>query len=389
MHQGTTIFSQIMKFLPIYDFNKCVNRYNGNYKVQKLTCLNHFYLMAFAQLTYRESLRDIEACLNAMRSRLYHMGIREPFPRSTIADANEQRDWRIYADFAQVLIALARPLYAKDDIGLNLKEMVYALDSTTIDLCLSLFPWARFRKHKAAIKMHTLIDIHGPIPLFVWISDGKMHDVNILDILLPEPGAIYLFDRGYIDFSRLFSLHTSNAFFVTLAKSNMQFKRVYSHDSDMLHGVLSDQTILLTGVHSQSDYPEKLRRVHYYDAEHANHLYFLTNNFVYSALTIADLYKRRWQIELFFKWIKQNLRIKTFFGLSENAVKSQIWIAICVYLVCAIIKKKLKLEISLYTFLQVVSISIFEKIPISQAFSNIDIRNLPCEPDIQLNLFNL
>jgi len=389
MHQGTTIFSQIMKFLPIYDFNKCVNRYNGNYKVQKLTCLNHFYLMAFAQLTYRESLRDIEACLNAMRSRLYHMGIREPFPRSTIADANEQRDWRIYADFAQVLIALARPLYAKDDIGLNLKEMVYALDSTTIDLCLSLFPWARFRKHKAAIKMHTLIDIHGPIPLFVWISDGKMHDVNILDILLPEPGAIYLFDRGYIDFSRLFSLNTSNAFFVTLAKSNMQFKRVYSHDSDMLHGVLSDQTILLTGVHSQSDYPEKLRRVHYYDAEHANHLYFLTNNFVYSALTIADLYKRRWQIELFFKWIKQNLRIKTFFGLSENAVKSQIWIAICVYLVCAIIKKKLKLEISLYTFLQVVSISIFEKIPISEAFSDIDMRNLPCEQDIQLNLFDL
>ena len=384
-----TIFSQIMKFLPSYDFNKCVKRYNGNHKVQKLTCLNHFYIMAFAQLTYRQSLRDIEACLNAMRSRLYHMGIHGPVPRSTIAYANEQRDWRIYADFAQVLISLARPLYAKDDIGLNLKEMVYALDSTTIDLCLSLFPWARFRKHKAAIKMHTLIDIHGPIPLFVWISDGKMHDVNILDILIPEPGAIYLFDRGYIDFGRLFSLHSSNAFCVTLAKSHMQFKRVSSRDSDILHGVLSDQTIVLTGVHSHSDYPEKLRRVHYYDAEHANHLYFLTNNFVYPALTIADLYKKRWQIELFFKWIKQNLRIKAFFGLSENAVKSQIWIAICVYLLCAIIKKKLKLEISLYTFLQVVSISIFEKIPVSEAFSDIDMQNLQCEPDIQLNLFDL
>ena len=345
--------------------------------------------MAFAQLTYRESLRDIEVCLNAMRSRLYHMGIRKPFPRSTIADANEQRDWRIYADFAQVLIAIARPLYAKEDIGVDLKEMVYALDSTTIDLCLSLFPWARFRKHKAAIKMHTLIDVHGPIPLFVWISDGKLHDVNILDILIPEPGAIYLFDRGYIDFGRLFSLHDSMAFFVTLAKSNMQFKRVYSRDSDIRHGILSDQTILLTGVQSQSDYPEKLRRVHYYDTEHSNHLYFLTNNFVYPALTIAKLYKRRWEIELFFKWIKQNLRIKVFFGLSENAVKAQIWIALCVYLLCAIIKKKLKLEISLYTFLQVVSVSIFEKIPISQAFSDIDVIDSANEQSIQLNLFEL
>jgi hypothetical protein len=345
--------------------------------------------MAFAQLTYRESLRDIEVCLNAMRSRLYHMGIRKPFPRSTIADANEQRNWRIYADFAQVLIAIARPLYANDDIGVDLKEMVYALDSTTIDLCLSLFPWARFRKHKAAIKMHTLIDIHGPIPLFVWISDGKLHDVNILDILIPEPGAIYLFDRGYIDFGRLFSLHNSKAFFVTLAKSNMQFKRVYSRDSDIRQGILSDQTILLTGVQSQSDYPEKLRRVHYYDAERANHLYFLTNNFVYPALTIAKLYKRRWEIELFFKWIKQNLRIKVFFGLSENAVKAQIWIALCVYLLCAIIKKKLKLEISLYTFLQVVSVSIFEKIPISEAFSDVDIIDSTNDQSIQLNLFDL
>ena len=389
MHQGSSIFSQITSFLPLYEFNKCVKRYNGNYRIKSLSCLNHFYVMAFAQLTYRESLRDIEVCLNAMRSRLYHMGIRKPFARSTIADANEQRDWRIYADFAQVLIAIARPLYANDDIGVDLKEMVYALDSTTIDLCLSLFPWARFRKHKAAIKMHTLIDVHGPIPLFVWISDGKMHDVNILDILIPEPGAIYLFDRGYIDFSRLFSLHSSNAFFVTMAKSNMQFKRVYSRDSDMLHGVLSDQTILLTGFHSQSDYPEKLRRVHYYDAEHANHLYFLTNNFAYPALTIAKLYKRRWEIELFFKWIKQNLRIKVFFGLSENAVKAQIWIALCIYLLCAIIKKKLKLEISLYTFLQVVSVSIFEKIPISDAFSDTDVVDLTDKQSIQLNLFEL
>jgi hypothetical protein len=389
MHQGTTIFSQIMKFLPVYEFNKCVKRYNGDYKVKELTCLNQFYIMAFAQLTYRESLRDIAACLDAMRSRLYHMGIHRSFPRSTLADANELRDWRIYADFAQILINIARPLYAGEDIGVDLKEMVYALDSTTIDLCLSLFPWARFRKHKAAVKMHTLIDVHGPIPLFVWISDGKMHDVNILDILIPEPGAIYLFDRAYIDFSRLFSLHTDKAYFITLAKSNIQFRRLYSRDSDISHGTLSDQTILLTGIHSQSDYPDKLRRVHYYDVEHENHLYFLTNNFLYPAISIAKLYKKRWEIELFFKWIKQNLRIKSFFGLSENAVKSQIWIAITVYLLAAIIKKRLKLEISLYTFLQVVSVSIFEKISISEAFSNIDDNEMNLEPAIQLNLFEL
>jgi len=389
MHQGTTVFSQIMKFLPVYDFNKCVKRYHGDYRIKELTCLNQFYIMAFAQLTYRESLRDTVACLDAMRSRLYHIGIRKSFPKSTLADANEVRDWRIYADFAQVLINIARPLYADEDIGVELKEMVYALDSTTIDLCLSLFPWARFRKRKAAVKMHTLIDVHGSIPLFIWISDGKMHDVNILDILIPEPGAIYLIDRGYIDFSRLFSLNAAQAHFITLAKSNMQFKRVYSHDADIRQGILSDQTILLTGIQSQSNYPEKLRRVHYYDAEHENHLYFLTNNFLYPPLSIAKLYKKRWEIELFFKWIKQNLRIKSFFGFSENAVKSQIWIAISVYLLAAIIKKSLKLEISLYTFLQVVSISVFEKIQISEAFSDIDMPDSNSNQSIQLNLFDL
>jgi len=345
--------------------------------------------MAFAQLTYRESLRDIEACLKAMQTKLYHMGIRGPIPKSTLADANEIRDWRIYADYAQVLINIARPLYANEEIGVELKEMVYALDSTTIDLCLSLFPWARFRKRKAAIKMHTLIDIHGPIPLFIYISDGKMHDVNILDILIPEPNAIYLMDRGYIDFKRLFQLHLERASFVTLAKSNMRFRRIYSHCPDIHHGVLSDQTIMLTGIKSLEAYPEKLRRVHYFDKEHQNHLHFLTNNFVYPALTIAKLYKCRWEVELFFKWIKQNLRIKSFYGLSENAVKTQIWIAICIYVLAAIIKKKLNLEISLYTFLQIASVSIFEKSPLLEVFSNLDVKETYVDPCIQLNLFDL
>jgi len=389
MYQGTTIFSQIMSHIPLYEFNKCVKRYNGNYRTKSFTCLNQLYVMAFAQLTYRESLRDIQECLNAMHYKLYHAGIRAPVSRTTLADANEVRDWRIYADFAQILIHSAIPLYANEDIGVELKEMVYALDSTTIDLCLSLFPWARFRKQKAAIKLHTLIDIHGPIPTFIWISDGKLHDVNILDVLIPEPNSIYLMDRGYIDFSRLYSLFTAHAFFITLAKSNMQYKRLYSHPADLLQGIHSDQTIKLTGIQSSIDYPENLRRIHFYDQDQKRHLYFLTNNFSLPPLAIAALYKKRWSVETFFKWIKQNLRIKTFFGLSENAVKTQVWIAISIYVLIAIIKKKLNIEKSLYTFLQVVSVSIFEKMPLKEAFSNIDICEAIKEPCIQLNLFDL
>lgn len=388
MYQGSTIFSQIMNHLPMYEFNKCVLRYDGNYRIKNFSCLSQFYTMAFAQLTYRESLRDIEACLNALHSKLYHLGIRSSIARSTLADANNNRDWHIFADFAQVLINIARPLYAQDEIGVDLDNMVYALDSTTIDLCLALFPWAKFRQHKAAVKMHTLIDIHGSIPVFIWISDGKMHDVKILDVLKPEPGAIYLFDRGYIDFKRLHSISSSNAFFVTMAKSNMQFKRRYSHQSDIFKGIRSDQTIVLTGVRSQNEYPDKLRRVHYYDAEHQNHYYFITNNFLYPATTIAKLYKCRWQVELFFKWIKQHLRIKAFYGLSENAVKTQIWIAISVYVLLAIIKKKLNLESSLYTILQVASVSLFEKSPLNEAFSKIYTCESLDDPCIQLNLFD-
>lgn len=389
MNSGRTVFSQIMEFLPLYEFNKCVKRYQGNYKTQSFTCLNQFYTMAFAQLTFRESLRDIEACLNALHSKLYHLGIRSSIAKSTIADANNSRDWRIYADFAQILIGIARPLYLNDEIGVDLEGVVYALDSTTIDLCLALFPWALFRYHKAAVKMHTLLDIRGSIPTFIWISDGKMHDVNVLDILEPEPGAIYLMDRGYIDFKRLHKFTANNAFFVTRTKSNMQFRRISSQQSNIATGILSDQTILLTGVDSKTDYPEKLRRVHYYDPDHLKHLYFLTNNFTYSSTTIAKLYKCRWQVELFFKWIKQHLRIKAFYGLSENAVKTQIRIAICGYVLLAIIKKKLALETSLYTILQVASVSLFEEMPINEAFSDVDIREIVKEPCIQLNLFDL
>jgi IS4 transposase len=389
MFQGSTVFSQIMSHIPIYEFNKCVKRYNGNNRIKSFTCLNQFYSMAFAQLTYRESLRDIEACFKALRNRLYHIGIHSTVARSTLADANNYRDWRIYADFAQVLINIARPLYAQEEIGAELDDMVYALDSTTIDLCLTLFPWARFRRHKAAVKMHTLIDIHGSIPVFIWISEGKLHDVNILDLLVPEPGSIYLMDRGYIDFERLHNIATNNAFFVILSKSNMQFRRLYSHSNDVMKGVHSDQTVLLTGVRSSTEYPDKLRRVHYYDEKHQNHLYFLTNNFSYPSLTIANLYKCRWQIELFFKWIKQHLRIKAFYGLSENAVKTQIWIAISVYVLLAIIKKKLDLEPSLYTILQVASVSLFEKSPLKEAFYDVAVCEPVNDPCIQLNLFDI
>jgi Domain of unknown function (DUF4372)/Transposase DDE domain len=389
MNNGRSIFSQIMDFLPLYELNKCIRRYRGNYKIQSFTCLNQFYTMAFAQLTYRESLRDIEVCLNALKSKLYHLGIRSSVSKSTLSDANNTRDWRIYADFAQVLINIARPLYAHDDIGIELDEMIYALDSTTIDLCLTLFPWAKFRRHKAAVKMHTLLDVHGSIPVFIHISDGKMHDVNILDILEPEAGAIYLLDRGYIDFERLYNIAISKASFVTLAKVNMQFRRLYSQPSDIANGILSDQTIKLTGVKSHLEYPDQLRRIHFYDSEHLNHLYFITNNFDFPSTTIAKLYKCRWQIELFFKWIKQHLRIKAFYGTSENAVKTQIWIAICIYVLLAIVKKRLKLEASLYTILQVASVSLFEKLPLKEAFSNMDIRESTTDSCIQLNFLDL
>lgn len=343
--------------------------------------------MAFAQLTFRESLRDIESTLNAMRKKLYHIGIRTAIRRTTLAKANETRDWRIYADFAMHLISIARPLYANEDIGIELDQMIYALDATTIDLCLSVFPWARFRKKKAAIKLHTLIDVHGNIPLFIWITDGKVHDVNVLDILIPEPGSIYLIDRGYIDFSRLYNLTQAQSFFVTLAKSNMQYRRISSSPVDKSTGLRSDQIIMLTGINTSKEYPEKIRRIHYYDSDQDLRLIFLTNNMTLPALTIAKLYKCRWQVELFFKWIKQNLRIKRFFGTSENAVKTQIWIAICIYLLVAIIKKKLKIEESLYTILQVLSVSLFEKMPILQAFQSIDSDESISVDGIQLNLF--
>ena len=366
MYSGRLVFSQVMDCMSIYEFHKCVERYHGNYKVKSFSCLDQFLSMAFAQLTYRESLRDIEVCLRSMRSKLYHIGIRGNIARSTIANANENRDWRIYADHAQVLINIARKLYRNDDFGVELKETVYALDSTTIDLCLSLFPWARFRKHKGAVKMHTLLDLRGSIPSMIWITDGKVHDVNILDKLIPEPGSFYIMDRAYIDFFRLYSLHQCSAFFVTTAKSNFQFKRIYSHKVDKSTGLRCDQTIRLTGSKSVQYYPEKLRRISYVDKETLNRYVFLTNNFVLSAIVIAKLYKCRWNVELFFKWIKQHLRIKKFYGNSLNAVKTQIWIAISTYVMVAILKKQLKSELSLYTILQILSVNLFHKDPLAQ-----------------------
>jgi hypothetical protein len=389
MEENKTILSQILDYIPVYEFNKCVNRYRGNYKIKEFTCRNQFYVMAFAQLTFRESLRDIVATLKALQKKLYHIGIRGPVKKSTLADANKIRDWRIYADFAMHLINIARPLYANEDIGVELEQMVYALDATTIDLCLTVFPWAKFRKKKAAIKLHTLIDVHGNIPLFIWITDGKVHDVNVLDILMLEPGAIYLIDRGYIDYSRLYKITQNHSFFVTLTKLNMQYRRISSTPVDKSTGLRSDQTIILTGTKASKEYPDKLRRIHYYDADQDLRLVFLTNNFVLPALIIAKLYKCRWQVELFFKWIKQHLRIKRFFGTTENAVKTQIWIAICIYVLIAIIKKKLKMEESLYTILQVFSVSLFEKIPILQAFQRDDSQNSDTQACIQLNLFDL
>jgi len=387
MNTGKTLFAQIMDFLPWSTFDRIVARYDGNRGVRKLPCTAHYQIMAFAQLTYRESLRDIEACLSAQTAKLYHMGLREPVRRSTLADANESRDWRIYAEFAQRLIAQARRLYASESLGVDLTNSVYALDSTTIDLCLSVFPWAHFRSTKSAVKMHTLLDLRGNIPSFIHISDGKLHDVHALDMLLPEPGAIYVMDRGYIDFARLHALHQAGAFFVTRAKSNLDAHRVYSAATDRTSGVIADQTIALDGSRTSRDYPVYLRRIRFRDTETAKTLIFLTNHTALPALTICELYKSRWQVELFFKWIKQHLRIKQFYDTSENAVKTQIWIAVSVYVLVAIVRKRLKLEAPLYTLLQVISVTVFEKIEMQTAFSQSADRYDTAQDDIQLNLF--
>jgi transposase len=387
MNTGKTLFAQIMDFLPWSTFDRIVSRYDGNRGVRKLSCAAQYQIMAFAQLTYRESLRDIEACLSAQRAKLYHMGFREPVRRSTLADANESRDWRIYAEFAQRLIIQARRLYANESLEVDLANSVYALDSTTIDLCMSVFPWAHFRSTKSAVKMHTLLDLRGNIPSFIHISDGKLHDVHALDMLIPEPGAIYVMDRGYIDFGRLYRLHQTGAFFVTRAKSNLNAHRVYSAPTDRTTGVIADQTIALDGLRTRRDYPVHLRRIRFHDVEKAKTLIFLTNQTALRALTICDLYKSRWQVELFFKWIKQNLRIKQFYGTSENAVKTQIWIAVSVYVLVAIVRKRLKLEAPLYTLLQVISVTVFEKIEIQTAFSENDYRYDTAQDDNQLDLF--
>lgn len=389
MNQGQTIFSQIMSYIPKYSFDSLVNKYQGNYRVRTFTCWEQFLVMAFAQLTYRESLRDIETCLRAMQNKLYHSGIRSNISRSTLAEANEKRDWRIYSDFAYLLIQQAKELYRDENLFEELNETIYALDSTTIDLCLSLFPWAKFRSTKSAIKMHTLLNLQNNIPAFISITDGSVHDVNILDELITEIGAFYIIDRGYIDFERLYKLTTSNAYFVTRAKSNLQFQRVYSHHVDKSQGLICDQSVFLKTYYPSKSYPDKLRRIKYFDIDTDKRLVFITNNFSLPALTIANLYKQRWQIELFFKWIKQNLKIKSFYGNSFNAVKTQIWIAVSVYVLLAIIKKKLKIECSLYTFLQVVSITIFEKTPIISMFSENDYTNFADCSDNQLSLFNL
>lgn len=388
MYTGRTIFSQLMDMLPWRRFQTCVSRYSGNYKVKAFTCSDQYRVMAFAQLTYRESLRDIEACLRAMNSRLYHMGIRSTISRNTLAHANETRDWRIYADFTQILIDHARRLYTREPFGVELDQAVYALDSTTIDLCLSVFPWAHFRKRKGAIKLHTLLDLHGNIPVLAIITHGKVHDVNIIDSLLLEAGALYIMDRAYTDFDRLHRIHTANAFFITRTKKNLQFKRVYSHAVDKSTGLKCDQTIVLKGYYTKQKYSDKLRRIRFYDSEKEKHLVFLTNNFDLPAATITELYRCRWQIELFFKWIKQHLRIKSFYGTSENAVKSQIWIAISVYVLVAIMRKELKIDLSLYTILQIFSVSLFEKGDIYQLLTESHDTDVIYENPNQLKLFD-
>jgi hypothetical protein len=387
MHTGRLVFAQVMDHLPWHTFRRCVARYNGEHKTTSFSCVDQYLCMVFAQLTYRESLRDIEACLRAQRHKLYHMGIHASVARSTLAEANERRDWRIFADFAQALIAIARPLYAGDDFGVELQETVYALDSTTIDLCLSAFPWAHFQQTKGAIKLHTLLDLRGAIPSFIHITDGKGSDYRVLDVLVPQPGAFYIMDRGYIDFARLNRLNLAGAFFVIRGRANMRFRRLHSHPVDKSSGVACDQIIQLDGKYSGTTYPNKLRRVRYNDADTQNRLILLTNNFTLPALTIAQLYRCRWQVELFFKWIKQHLRIKAFYGTSENAVRSQIWIAVSVYVLVAIVRKRLNLNLSLYTILQVLSITPFEKMPLHQAFSDAaDLPDFPIDAN-QLQLF--
>jgi hypothetical protein len=367
---GRTVFAQLIDHVPGYEFRKCVARYRGDYKFRGFSCFDQFLCLAFAQLTFRESLRDIQACLRSVGSKLYHMGFRGNIARSNLADANEAHDWRIYADFAHVLIQIARPMYASESLGFDLDNTVYALDSTTIDLCLSVFPWARFRARKGAIKMHTLLDLRGPIPTFIEVTDGKLADVKMLDTIVPEPDAFYVMDRAYVDFNRLHGFHCAGAFFVTRTKKGILFRRLTSRPIDASTGVRSDQTVVLSSDSARKNYPDKLRRIHYYDAEQDRHFRFLTNNFDLPALTICRLYKSRWQVELFFKWIKQHLRIKAFYGYSENAVKTQIWIAVAVYVLVAIIKKRLALDASLHEILQVLSVTLFEQVPILQAFGD-------------------
>ena len=389
MYIGKTLFAQVMEFLPWTTFIRIANRYGGDRRVRTLRCTEHFRAMAFAQLTYRESLRDIEACMSAQSAKFYSMGFRGPIRRSTLADANERREWRIYVDFSQRLIAQARRLYAGESLGMELTNTVYALDATTIDLCLSVFPWALFRTTKAAVKMHTLLDLRGSIPSFIHVSDGKLHDVNVLDMLVPEAGAIYIMDRAYVDFARLYTLNQAGAFFVIRAKSNMDARRIYSAPADRTTGIICDQTIALNGYYTKRDYPLHLRRVRFKDSESGKRLVFLTNQTTLPALTICALYKSRWQVELFFKWIKQHLRIKRFFGTSENAVKSQIWIAISVYVLVAIIRKRLNLETPLYTMLQILSVMPFEKMALKQAISMVGNSFEEGYRDKQLNLFDL
>jgi hypothetical protein len=386
MHVGKTLFAQVLEFLPWKTFHRIVARYRGDHRVRSLSCAEQFRCMAFAQLTYRESLRDIETCLSVQVSKLYHMGFRKPVSRSTLADANESRDWRIYAEFAHRLIAIARSLYADDSFGVELRDTVYALDSTTIDLSLSMFPWARFRATKAAIKLHTLLDLRGSIPSFIHISDGKMTDVRVLDLLIPEGGAFYVMDRGYLDFERLYSLSQAGAFFVTRAKSNLDRRRLYSASTDRTSGLICDQTIALNGSHHR--YPQHLRRIRFRPPDESKALVFLTNHFQLPAHTICLLYKKRWQVELFFKWIKQHLRIKRFFGTSENAVKTQIWIAVSVYVLIAIIKKQWNLTASLHTLLQILSVTVFEKLDLAEALTTTAITDSQDTSSNQLSLFN-
>mgnify|MGYP001613539769 CR=1 FL=1 len=388
MNRGKLVFAQVTQHVPLTTFRRCVARYGGEHKVKSFSCLEQYLCMAFAQLTYRESLRDIEACLRAQAGKLYHMGIKSRVSRSTLADANEVRDWRIYAEFAQSLIGIARRLYAGEPFGVDLKDTVYALDASTIDLCLSVFPWAPFRSTKAAIKLHTLLDLRGNIPTFLHISDGKLHDVNVLDLLVPEPGAFYVMDRGYLDFERLHRLHAAGSFFVTRAKSNLHAQRRYSHPVDRRTGLMCDQTIVLAGFYSRQDFDTPLRRIRFKDPETGKRLVFLTNNFVLPAITITELYRCRWQVELFFKWIKQHLRIKVFFGTSENAVKTQIWIAVSVYVLVAIVKKRLNLSASLYEMLQILSLTLFERIPLDQLLHNIITDDMQALSANQLNLFD-